>query len=86
MASGENTNPSSAFGTFSPLTRGEGRSIGGSREISQPSTLLPRFLGEKVPKADEGAGACAMPAGFLGLTPWSTVATYHSHVKHGGIT
>src|SRR6476646_9213370 len=43
--SGGNTNPSSAFGTFSPLTRGEGRSIGGSREISQPSTLRPRDSG-----------------------------------------
>jgi len=31
-----------------PLTRGEGRSIDSARDAPQPSTLLPRFLGEKV--------------------------------------
>jgi hypothetical protein len=42
--------PSSAFGTFSPASGGEG-----SRE-----SLLPRQAGEKVPKADEGASPLAL--------------------------
>src|SRR6476646_7498275 len=61
-ASGGNTNPSSAFGTFSPLTRGEGRSIDSAARILNRAPFAPAIAGEKVPKADEGAGACATPA------------------------
>ena len=47
IASGGNTNPSSAFGTFSPLTRGEGRSIGeASRAPSIERPSPPLFGGE----------------------------------------
>jgi len=62
VVSGENTNPSSAFGTFSPLTRGEGRSNTSPARILNRVPFAPATAGEKVPKADEGVGACAMPA------------------------
>ena len=54
------------------LTRGEGRSIDSAARFLNRVPFAPAIAGEKVPKADEGAGACATPVQDDGVRNYSS--------------